>query len=95
LWKCKLENQLVIGLAYVEVAKVLGCYRSHAIFMIHKMGHWTIHPLITTFIPIKICSNPIVNSNLQKDQVVYFQKKTKNTEKKGKKKEISIGDFNM
>jgi hypothetical protein len=94
--KCKLENQLVIGLAYVEVAKVLGHYRSHPIFMIHNMGHWTIHPLITTFMSIPICYHPIVNSNLQKDQVVCFQKKTKkHQQKKEKKKEINVGDFNM
>lgn len=91
LWKCKLENQLVIGLAHVEVAKVLWCYRSHPIFLIHKVGHWTIHPLITTFMPIPICSHPIVNSNLQKDQVVCFQKKTKKHPKKGKQKKSILG----
>jgi len=97
LLKCKLENQLVIGLAYVEVAKVLGYYRSHPIFMIHKMGHWTIHPLITTFMPIPDLLPSNCQFQLAKGSSCLLPKKNKqkNTKKRGKKIEINVGDFNM
>jgi len=95
LLKCKLENQLVIGLAYVEVAKVLGYCRSHPNFMIHKIGHRTIHPLITTFMPIPDLLPPNCQFQLAKGSSCLLPKKKKTPKKRGKKKEINVGDFNM